>query len=96
MPQITNLNLWEFHPTGHTLLTTFLHDIRHLALGMGLIYTLQWVTLTESVFVLTQNSPSSCDNHMTKPKISHHLTFYNTWDPLSAITPPANVSSGAQ
>ena len=76
MPQETKLNPWEFHSTKKTLLATFVPNTGHLDHGAELIYTLQWVLLDESVFVLTQKSPSSCHNHITKLKILYHQTFH--------------------
>ena len=53
--------------TNKILLATVILNIRHLDYDTELILTLQWVTLNEPVFVLTQYSPRSCDNHMIKP-----------------------------
>ena len=67
VPQETKQNSYEIHGTKHTILALSVPDIGHLAFVIELIYTLQWVTLNESVFVQIQNSLRSCDSHMTKP-----------------------------
>ena len=77
MPQRTKLNPWKNRITKHTILALSVHDTGHSVPVVELIWTLQWVTLNESVFVLTQYLLSSHDNCMTKPKISYHLTFYD-------------------
>ena len=67
VPQRTRLNPYEIIGTKYSILGMSVTGIRHLAHVIELIWTLQWVTLNESVIVLTQISPRSCGNHMTKP-----------------------------